>query len=236
PLQQPTTSQSRRSGRIVDALLALVLVAVMVASVFAPALIARIRLIAASSAAARGSSAAAVHQVTKPRETIVRHVIVPPQAVNRHAQAAAAKAPALHATQAVASRATLPAARLAVHPAHIAKALRLAPQARPHTGARPSISSSTAVQTAQQHKAAPQSKADAATSVSAQSASSQANEATTSDPNYPGRQVPSGPVWTDNGPPGLSATPGGLILGGGAAGHPVFVPRASCSPSRGDFF
>ncbi|MDQ6767850.1 MAG: hypothetical protein M3Z41_08580, partial [Candidatus Eremiobacteraeota bacterium] len=118
PLQEPTMLRSRRPRRIVDALVALALVAVMVASIFAPALIARIRLIVASPAAAPGSSAGAVHQVTKHRETIVRHVIAPPQPVNRHAQTAAAKAPALHATQAVASRATLPAARLAVHPAH----------------------------------------------------------------------------------------------------------------------
>jgi hypothetical protein len=55
------------------------------------------------------------------------------------------------------------------------------------------------------------------------------------DPSYPGRQVPTGPVWADNGPPGQSATAGGIILGGGGGGaqHPIVI-HDSCSPSRGD--
>jgi len=38
------------------------------------------------------------------------------------------------------------------------------------------------------------------------------------DPSYPGRQIPNGPVWADEGPPGHAATGGGIILGGGGGG------------------
>jgi len=52
--------------------------------------------------------------------------------------------------------------------------------------------------------------------------------------NFPGRQMPSGAVWTENGPPGTSTSAGGEVLtggsGGGVGGHD------SCAPGRGDFF
>jgi hypothetical protein len=58
------------------------------------------------------------------------------------------------------------------------------------------------------------------------------------DPSYPGRQIPNGPVWADNGPPGQSGTAGGIVLGGGGGsgrGSGISI-HDSCSPSRGDFF
>lgn len=54
------------------------------------------------------------------------------------------------------------------------------------------------------------------------------------DPSYPGRQIPNGTVWSDQGPPGQSATAGGVVLGGGG-GAPTFPIHRACSPSRGDF-
>jgi hypothetical protein len=53
------------------------------------------------------------------------------------------------------------------------------------------------------------------------------------DPSYPGRQIPNGPVWADEGPPGHAATGGGIVLGGGGGG--AVIIHDSCSPSRGDF-
>jgi len=56
------------------------------------------------------------------------------------------------------------------------------------------------------------------------------------DPSYPGRQIPNGPVWADDGPPGHAATGGGIILGGGSGGAVmIHTIHDSCSPSRGDF-
>jgi len=54
------------------------------------------------------------------------------------------------------------------------------------------------------------------------------------DPSYPGRQIPNGAVWSDDGPPGQSANAGGVVLGSGG-GRPVILIHQSCSPSRGDF-
>jgi hypothetical protein len=51
------------------------------------------------------------------------------------------------------------------------------------------------------------------------------------DPNYPGRQVPTGAVWADDGPPGQGATAGGITLGGGRGGP----DHGSCTPTRGGF-
>lgn len=55
------------------------------------------------------------------------------------------------------------------------------------------------------------------------------------DPSYPGRQIPNGPVWADDGPPGQSGTAGGIVLGGGGGAARGVIIHDSCSPSRGDF-
>jgi hypothetical protein len=61
-------------------------------------------------------------------------------------------------------------------------------------------------------------------------------DASGQDPSYPGRQIPNGPVWSDNGPPGQSALGGGVILGGGGGGAVlIHTDHDRCSPSRGDF-
>jgi hypothetical protein len=71
-------------------------------------------------------------------------------------------------------------------------------------------------------------------------ASAQAGSAGTGDmsgegANLPGRQIPTGPVWTDQGPPGQnSGVGGGILLGGGEGGSGN--GHDSCAPSRGNFF
>ena len=60
-------------------------------------------------------------------------------------------------------------------------------------------------------------------------------DASGQDPSYPGRQIPTGPVWADNGPPGQSSAAGGIVLGGGGRGGGGVIIHDSCSPSRGDF-
>ncbi len=65
--------------------------------------------------------------------------------------------------------------------------------------------------------------------------SGSAGTAAGEDPSYPGRQAPTGPVWSESGPQGTGSGSGagGIILeggGGGAGGHD------SCAPSRGGFF
>lgn len=61
-------------------------------------------------------------------------------------------------------------------------------------------------------------------------------DASGQDPSYPGRQIPNGAVWSDNGPPGQSAAAGGVILGGGGGGAIlIHTDHDRCSPSRGDF-
>ncbi|GEM_PF-2086277 len=53
--------------------------------------------------------------------------------------------------------------------------------------------------------------------------------------NFPGRQVPTGAVWTDQGPPGQNTgVGGGILLGGGEGGQGN--GHDSCAPSRGNFF
>jgi hypothetical protein len=61
--------------------------------------------------------------------------------------------------------------------------------------------------------------------------SGSAGQTSGQDPNYPGRQIPSGPVWADDGPPGQGASAGGITLGGGRGGP----DHGSCTPTRGGF-
>ena len=52
------------------------------------------------------------------------------------------------------------------------------------------------------------------------------------DPGDPGKQAPTGAVWSEHGPQGTGSSGGGIILegGGGAGGG-----HDSCAPSRGGF-
>ena len=52
------------------------------------------------------------------------------------------------------------------------------------------------------------------------------------DPGDPGKDMPTGAVWSEQGPAGSGSSGGGIILegGGGGGGHD------SCAPSRGGFF
>jgi hypothetical protein len=61
--------------------------------------------------------------------------------------------------------------------------------------------------------------------------SGSAGQTSGQDPNYPGRQIPTGPVWADDGPPGQGASAGGITLGGGRGGP----DHGSCTPTRGGF-
>jgi hypothetical protein len=52
------------------------------------------------------------------------------------------------------------------------------------------------------------------------------------DPGDPGKDMPTGAVWSEQGPSGSGSSGGGIILeGGGGSGQ-----HDSCAPSRGGFF
>ncbi len=62
-------------------------------------------------------------------------------------------------------------------------------------------------------------------------------EASGEEVSFPGRQIPTGAVWTESGPAGQSGSgAGGITLGGGTGGGGMGGGHDSCSPSRGGFF
>lgn len=52
------------------------------------------------------------------------------------------------------------------------------------------------------------------------------------DPGDPGKDMPTGAVWSEQGPAGSGSSGGGVILEGGGGGG----QHDSCAPSRGGFF
>ena len=223
----------RRAVRFAEALLALGLIFAMTASI--------IGLLFGTRHAQPASPATHAARPAAPasgRHPSVHHAT--PMTVARGHGLRTAGAAATQAQQAATpARKALATAQASSSPQAIrARTLETsgAPSTLPQTGARPVVR--PAARSLPQLRPAQQALSATSASSASEDASPNTNDVTADDPSYPGRQIPSGPVWADNGPPGLSATPGGLILGGGSAGHPVFVPRghASCSPSRGDFF
>lgn len=213
------TSLSRRGARLGDVVIALVVVAALIASVVAPVVLHRLRALQQLPTTHR---LAIPQRHVKHARSIQSRIVPLRQPATTSTQVAASQAFAIHARSQVQ---LTPAPRVTtVRHRHAAVPLNV--PLRP--GVKPQVMTRTAVAPAQATRTAPLSEAAAATNVSSNSAGSL--DGSSRDPNYPGRQIPSGPVWTDNGPPGLSATPGGLVLGGTVA-----VPHPSCSPSRGGF-